>query len=56
MMRLQMLDDASGFDHRSVTINQQGELSERPTAAQLVAVLGVIGAKHTKVERGLVRP
>src|ERR687890_59964 len=56
MVRLQMLDNASGFDHGSVTINQQGELSERPTAAQLLAVLGVIGAKHTERERGRIRP
>ena len=33
MVRLQMLDDASGFDHCSIAVNQQGELSERPTAA-----------------------
>src|SRR5829696_7688741 len=28
MLRLQMLDDASGFDHCLIVVNQQGELSE----------------------------
>jgi hypothetical protein len=56
MGRLQMLDDASGFDHCLIAVNQQGELSKRPTATQLIAVLGVIGAKQAELERGLVRP
>jgi hypothetical protein len=33
MVRLQMLDDASGIDHCLMAVNQKGELSEWPTAA-----------------------
>src|SRR5215207_3288845 len=33
MVRLHMLDDASGFDHCLIAVNEQGELSEWPAAA-----------------------
>jgi len=56
MVRLQMLDDASGLGHRSIAIDQQRELYEGPTAAQLVAVLGMVRAEHPEFERGFVRP
>jgi hypothetical protein len=35
----------------SITADQQGELSERPTAAQLAAVPRVTGVKHTELGR-----
>src|SRR4051794_15367203 len=56
MMRLKMLDDRRGFEDRLIVVDQHWELTERRMPPQYLAVLRMIGAELSIVERRLVRP